>query len=92
MDWPAYCQVCQRRYRASELRLRYDGKRVCSDDYETRHPLDFARTIVDDLSLPWTSPRQADVFVGGVCTADGISSLADKAVADCAIADLLPSL
>lgn len=93
MDWPAYCQVCKRRFRASELRLRWDGKRVCSMDYETRHPLDLARPDLSESNLPWVSPRPEDKFISDLlCTIEGMTSKADMAVADCVIADVYPTV
>jgi len=39
-DHNAYCQVCGFRYRASELRRRWDGLLVCNDDFESKHDAD----------------------------------------------------
>jgi hypothetical protein len=56
-EWLAHCDVCQRRYYASELRKRWDNLMVCKEDFETRHPQDFVRsTGPDPKPLPWTRP------------------------------------
>jgi hypothetical protein len=62
-DWNAVCQVCGFRFKGSELRKRWDGVRVCADDFETRHPSDFLRVPREDTSVPWTSPEADESFV-----------------------------
>lgn len=42
-DYNALCDVCGFKYKASELKRRWDGLMVCDQDFETRHPLDFFR-------------------------------------------------
>lgn len=56
-DWRAFCEVCgfTRRYKASEMRQRWDKKMVCPDDWEERQPLDFVKTQVEDFSVPWAN-------------------------------------
>jgi len=56
-DWNALCEVCNFKFKASQLRERWDGLRVCDEDYEERHPSDlFQAPIRGEQSLPWTSP------------------------------------
>lgn len=42
------CDVCGFDYRASQIRIRWDGMAVCPQDYEERHPQDFLRARKDD--------------------------------------------
>lgn len=37
-DWNAICPVCGFKYKASELKQRWDGVYVCQQDWEPRHP------------------------------------------------------
>ena len=53
-DWNAICDVCGFKFKASQLRRRWDGMRVCQDDYETRHPQDLIKGKRDNSSVPWT--------------------------------------
>lgn len=59
-DWKAVCDACGFDFYASELRLRWDGMRVCRDDWEPRHPQDFLRGRRDDQTVPWTRPPGTD--------------------------------
>jgi len=71
-DWNAICDVCAQKYKASEMRKRWDGLMVCPNDYESRHPQDFLRAVPDRMAVPWSRPRTPDVFVpfnyGGYAT------------------------
>ena len=88
-QWNAICDSCGHKFKAKDLKKRWDGLMVCSQDWETRHPQELIRPIKDMNKLPWTRPRGTDIFVtvGTVsfqgCT--GLSSLsqADYGQADC---------
>ncbi len=56
-DWNARCDQCGRLYKASQLKERWDGKMVCKEDYETRHPQEFVRAVPDTGKVPWTRPN-----------------------------------
>lgn len=60
-DWVAVCEVCGFKYPASKLKERWDGLRVCKDDWEPRHPLDSARPKVKETPVLWTSPDDAEL-------------------------------
>ena len=62
-DWNAICDVCGFKFKASQLRKRWDGAMVCKADYEERHPGDFLRARPDNQAVPWTRREQADRFV-----------------------------
>lgn len=57
----AICQVCGWKYKAKDLKLRWDGLWVCKEDWEIRQPLDFLRTIPDQHPLPFVLPDMEDV-------------------------------
>lgn len=94
-DWNAICDVCGFKFKASELRERWDGLKVCSMDWELRHPQELARPIPDEPALPWTRPDPAagnadlELYVqAGFCSATGRQGIADFGEADCAIVGL----
>jgi hypothetical protein len=60
-DWNAICDVCGFKFKASQLRRRWDGFMVCSEDYEERHPQDLLRVRPDRQSVPWVRPEPEDV-------------------------------
>lgn len=62
-DWNVICDVCGFKFKASELKETWDKKRVCSQDFELRHPLDFLRAPRETTSIPWSRPEPADQFV-----------------------------
>ena len=41
------CDCCGFKFKATELRMRWDGMFVCSKDWEPRHSQDFVRGRVD---------------------------------------------
>ena len=63
-DWLAICDVCGRLYEASSLRQRWDGFMVCHQDFETRHPQDFVRGVIDMSNTPWSRSEASDEFIG----------------------------
>lgn len=80
-DWKAVCDSCGREFKASELRKRWDGLMVCSVDYETRHPQDFVRGVLDTQVVPWNRSAVQDTFIFS-----SPSSIAGLAVAGSMIA------
>lgn len=62
-DWNAECDVCGQKYKASKLKLRWDGLRVCPNDFEFRHPQDFVRGIRDNPSTSFSRPEPPDTFI-----------------------------
>ena len=42
------CDVCGFEYRASEMEERWDGRLVCKEDWEPRHPQEMVRAKHDD--------------------------------------------
>lgn len=62
-DFYLICDECGFKVRASETRKRWDGRRVCSKDWEPRHPQDFVRGRRDKQRVPEPRPEPADVFI-----------------------------
>jgi hypothetical protein len=62
-DWIADCDVCGRKYKASQLQKRWDGLMCCRHDWEIRQPQDFVRGVADTQIAPWTRPEPADQFI-----------------------------
>lgn len=83
-DYNAICDVCGFKFKASKLKTRWDGLKVCALDYEERHPLELARLFPNNSRPTWTAPEPIDVFVP-VCTLVGKQAVAGKAMAGCAI-------
>ena len=50
-SYNALCDSCGMKFKASELRVRWDGLWVCKDDFEFRHPSDFYRSRNDTHKL-----------------------------------------
>jgi len=62
-EWDAICDVCGRKYKNTDLRKRWDGLIVCSQDYEERQPQDFVRARADQIAVPWSRPETQDIFI-----------------------------
>ena len=71
-DYNAICESCGFKYKASQLKKRWDGLMVCDADWEARHPLDFIRGRKEDMSVPWTSPdSESFITVDYISTSTG---------------------
>lgn len=64
-EWNAVCDVCGCKYKGTKLRLRWDGLRVCADDYNLRHPQELLRVPLERSGVPWASLEPTDVFITG---------------------------
>lgn len=62
-DWIALCDVCGRKYKASNLKKRWDGLMCCDDDWEIRQPQDFVRGIADTQIAPWLRSEPSNSFI-----------------------------
>lgn len=58
-NWNALCDSCGRKFKASDLKKRWDGLMVCSEDWEMRHPQDLLRVQKEQISVPWSRPYPA---------------------------------
>lgn len=61
-DHNAICDVCGFKFKASMLKERWDGYRVCEDDWEVRHPMDFQRVPRTEKAPEWVRPYPTDQF------------------------------
>ena len=59
-EYNVSCDVCGFKYKASELRPRWDGFMVCDADWEPRNILDFYRNKSDVHKLPYVRPDNED--------------------------------
>lgn len=59
-SWNAVCDVCGFVFKSHELKQRWDGMRVCKEDWEPRHPSDFQRVKGEKSPPPWTSPDDTE--------------------------------
>lgn len=62
-DWNIICDVCAKKFKASEAKERWDGFIVCPDDYEMRHEQDFIQVRLDKITVPYSRPMPPDIFV-----------------------------
>jgi hypothetical protein len=61
--WNVICDSCGRKFKDSDLQLRWDGLMVCSADWEVRQPQDFVHGVADTQAPKWARPEQADHFL-----------------------------
>jgi hypothetical protein len=59
----ALCDICGFKFKASQLRKRWDNLMVCTSDYEQRHPQDLIRLRPERQSVPWARPVPTPQFV-----------------------------
>ena len=83
-SWLVLCDDCGKKYKAEQLRKRWDNLVVCEICYEERQPQDFVRGAIDKIAVPWSRPEAADQFAG-VCTLTGLSATAGYAMAGCSV-------
>lgn len=82
-NWNAICDVCSFKFKATELKKRWDGLMVCSKDFELDHPQKYLKVREDRTSVPWVRPRPADVFVGPICDVWDSSPLPGFGTSEC---------
>jgi hypothetical protein len=82
-SWNFICEVCGQRYKAEQMRKRWDGVIVCPKDWEPRHPQDFVRGVKDDQSVPITRDEAPNTFLP-LCTPITSCSIVDVGIVDCA--------
>ena len=80
-NWNLICDVCGQKYKASEIKKRWDGLFVCAQDYEERHIQDFIRVKPDKITVPFIR-KPEDTFLV-TCDVWGKHSNSDYGRADC---------
>lgn len=87
-NWNVLCDSCGRKFKASQVKKRWDGLMVCEEDWEMRHPSDFLRVQKEKISVPFSRPYPAeDTYLNTYCTLAGITAYANIAVAGCSTAN-----
>ncbi len=83
-DHLAICDICGFKYKASELKLMWNGLRACTKNscWNPRQPQDFLRGKKDDQSVPWTRSEAADTETT-ICTTR--TAIVGLAIVGCAI-------
>ena len=61
--WNCLCDICGFKFKADQLRKRWDGLMVCSRDFEPRHPADLIRVPKESTGVAWTRPEPTDTFI-----------------------------
>ena len=62
-SYNAVCDGCGFKFKAEELKMRWDGFMMCKKDWNPRQPQDFVRGIEDPQAPPWTRTEPVDQFV-----------------------------
>ena len=61
-NWNAICDECGKKYKFSELKLRWDGLYVCEREWEIRQPQDYLKGIADHMSVPVSRPEAPNLY------------------------------
>jgi len=61
-DWNVLCDVCGFKFKASELRKRWDGYMCCSKDWEERQPQDLIRLPRERQAPSWARPSPPPTY------------------------------
>ena len=78
-SWNAVCDLCSGKFKADELKKRWDGLIVCKEDWEPNHPQKFLRVSSDPKSVPFVRSDPYTVFVNA-------QAIAGVAIAGIAVA------
>ncbi len=70
-DLNARCDQCGIKVKASELRLEWDGLRVCYRCLDPRHPQDLIRPPRPEQPPQWTRPSPPPIFISGATNPSG---------------------
>jgi hypothetical protein len=90
-NWNGLCDSCGRKFKALDLRRRWDGLMVCAEDYEIRHPSDFLRVQREKIAVDFSRPPPTeDTFIGPSCSVSDTTGRANVGTADCARVEYLP--
>jgi len=80
-DHNALCDVCGFKFKASELKQRWDGLMCCQQDWEPRHPQDFVRGIAETAVPDFIRPRET--ILAATCTPATCSAIPGVAGPGC---------
>lgn len=63
-NWNVLCDSCGRKFKALDLKQRWDGLMVCKEDWEMRHPSDFLRVQKEKIAVAFSRPYPyQDTFI-----------------------------
>lgn len=65
--WKVVCDVCGFWYASDKIKDRWDGLKVCHDDWEPKHPQLYIRVFPETIVPPFVRTEPADAFVA-ICT------------------------
>jgi hypothetical protein len=86
-NWNAQCSMCGRKRKGGDLVRNWQGLWRCPEHNEQRQPQDFVRPVADNQLPPFVQTATYNFVY--VCDPEGVTAIADYAVADCAIADFI---
>ena len=81
-DYNAVCYECGRKFKASTLKLHWQGYYVCPEHWEPRQPQDFVRAQADIQTPPWAQPQPTDTFAA-VCYPNDTTAIPNYAIPGC---------
>ncbi len=64
-DYNAYCDSCGGKFKASQLKLQWDGLRVCERDWNPKPLADIPVRIREQSGVPWSRPLQEAYSTSG---------------------------
>jgi len=67
-SWNVICQECGEKWKAFDIRKRWDGFYVCPFCSENRHPQDFIKGVPDEQDVPFSTGNLDYVYSGTVGT------------------------
>ena len=73
-EWNALCDMCGRRFKASELIKNWKGLMVCPEDWEPRHVLDFFRLPSEKIDVPFARSDNKPEKMGRSTDAENFTS------------------
>ena len=62
-DWNARCDSCGFKFKASELKDRWDNMKVCNECWEPYHPQLLLRVPVDTVAPKWVRPDPEEIYI-----------------------------
>ncbi len=87
-NWKVTCDVCGMWFPSGEIKKRWDGLRVCSSDWEERHPQTLYNYKLHQAIPEFVRKDGTDTFSVS-CDLYSILPRADFGTADCAIVGLI---
>lgn len=61
-DYNVACFECGRKFKASTMRMHWQGYLVCPEHWESRHPQDFVKGVTE-RAVPFKVQQQSELFI-----------------------------